>query len=315
MTEDEYRENPEFLYNLRGVFDEFSYEDDLEHFPEYFDENGWPLFGIYDPYTLKHPITGVSWHLASRVPTNDEADPDYEAWFELAQQYESTLNKIIGHQHKSPLNPQTDPVNDTANVHVLYNSGHKYAVAGNLKYLKECILPYIEDDLKNRTLSPQFTSTWGEFRLIGENLETSFKIETRRYQGQIGGKKNKADRNPQLKWYLHWHRHQVETLGQTKKKADENFVTLAWRLYNEDIPLPNGFEKEWFSKALGRGNKQEGSQTVTRKRPDKLLRAFKNQVLVNQLLAATASETPKIPPVDPQFYEKLVGAPGPHKPK
>lgn len=240
--EDEYREDPDFLYNLRGGFDDTTYEDELEHFPEHFDENGWPLFGEYDLYALKHPITGLVWHKAPRVPRDDETDPDYEDWFHLAQQYQSTLNKIYIGRRATPIYPVDNP--QTKNN--LYKTGAKYAVAGNLAYLKEHILPILETDFIRRSSSPEFALNWGEFVLIGENLETSFQITKRREQGRIGGKKNKVDRSPQLKWYLHWHHYNVDNLGQTKKKADENFVTLAWRLYNGEIPLPSGFVQNGF---------------------------------------------------------------------
>ena len=146
MAEDEEHdpEDPEQLSKFLGRFNEASYYDDLEYFPDHFDENGWPLFGVYDPYSLKHPITGVSWHVAPRVPTDDETDPDYEDWFELAQIYSSS--RLVDHIRAKPDVPKEDP--NTSNIS--YNATSKKAANGNLAYLRTHVLPDLKELFEQR---------------------------------------------------------------------------------------------------------------------------------------------------------------------
>ncbi|WJS84223.1 hypothetical protein [Paracoccus sp. TOH] len=54
--------DPAARYALTGQFDLEHYDRDREDFPSEFDANGWPLFGQFNPYALKHPITARPWY-------------------------------------------------------------------------------------------------------------------------------------------------------------------------------------------------------------------------------------------------------------
>ena len=179
-------EDPEFLYNLRGGFDEATFEDDLEQFPDYFDENGWPLFGEYDPYALTHPITGVAWYKAPRVPEDDETDPDYDGWFDLAQTFAGA--RLVEHIRAKPDVPKENP--NTSNI--LYGANSKKAADGNLAYMRAFVLPELEELLEHRECSPHFTRLWGEYCRLCENIGIAVIAMNRRQAGREIGKSSQS---------------------------------------------------------------------------------------------------------------------------
>ena|SRR5665213_690693 len=83
--------DPAARYAALGEFDFNSYEEDLERFPEFFDSNGWPKFGNFDPYALEHPITKQPWCESPRVPAANETDTEYGAWYRLAEEFRSAI--------------------------------------------------------------------------------------------------------------------------------------------------------------------------------------------------------------------------------
>ena len=95
-SDDPYEQvDPASRYKLFGRYDPDSYNDDVRDFPDFFDENGWPLFGEADPYAERHPITGRPWYEAPRIPTSSETDVDYERWFQFAEQLNSADAKVV----------------------------------------------------------------------------------------------------------------------------------------------------------------------------------------------------------------------------
>lgn len=282
-------EDPEFLYNLRGGFDEATYEDDLEHFPEHFDENGWPLFGEYDPYALKHPITGLSWCHEPRIPISDETDPDYDAWFELLITYEAAKRQFTEIKKRKPKTSKKMPIIRQYNS----ASGVVLTVQENLAYLRSDIYPYLNKMLEGRSSSPEFLLLWGEFCRIAENIGVST---------QRRGKGDKLD--GQIKWCLHWQRYCKDVLGVSTIAANKTFLNVAWKIVDSDAPCPPGFDKDWFALALGQTTEgREKKIKPARQLPNSLKRAYGNRRKADQLLASSPEADPKIPPINPSFYK------------
>lgn len=239
--EDEYRENPEFLYELHGSFDQDSYDADIQHFPDYFDENGWPLFGDYDPYTLKHPITGLSWYYEPRVPTNDGTDTDYEDWFELAQILSSS--RLVEHIRAKPDVPKENP--NTSNMS--YGASSKKAADGNLAYLRAHVLPDLKELFEGRTSSPRFLVLWGEYCRLCENIGVAVTAMKHRQAGREIGRSSQT-KDAQVKWYLHWRRRHVDELGKPLNIANVEFKNLVEDIVEGKVKCPDGFDITWFRK-------------------------------------------------------------------
>jgi len=120
--------NPKIRYDSIGCFDEEAYESDLEQFPDYFDRNGWPLFDDYDPYSLKHPITGESWHLSPRVPKMHESGSNYECWFLVATTFISITS--IGSALLNVLRARKKPIEEPRSG-VVHRASHPSASLSN----------------------------------------------------------------------------------------------------------------------------------------------------------------------------------------
>lgn len=286
MAEDE--EDPDFLSNLLGGFNEATYEDDLENFPDYFDENGWPLFGVYDPYTLKHPITGVSWHISPRVPTNNETDPDYEDWFELAQRFSNS--RLVEHIRAKPNVPKENP--NTSNI--LYGANSKNAADGNLAYLRTHVLSELTELFEQKTSSSRFALLWGEYCGILESIGVAVIAMNRRQSGREIGRSSQS-KDAQVKWYLHWRRRHVDELGKSLRTANFEFKGLVDQIVNEKVTCPDGFSVEWFRKTQSKYSKKSGSSEWG------LARAFSTSnlhPLKSEFLKQSPTDEPKIPSVE-----------------
>lgn len=281
--------DPEFLYNLREGFDEASFEDDLEHFPEYFDENGWPLFGDYDPYALTHPITGLSWHKIPRVPRDNETDPDYDGWYWLLMTYDAAKMRFVKNQKRKPkASKKTSVKRQYSNA-----SGVVLSVRENLEYLRRDVYPYLDKLFEGRSNSPEFLLLWGEFCQIAENIGVS--VQRRGKDDKLTG---------QIKWYLHWRRYCNDVLEVSTIAANKTFVMAAWRIVDSNAPCPPGFDKDWFILALGQTTEGRGKKNKpARQLPDSLKRAYIDRKKADQLLASNPETDPKIPPIDPDFYK------------
>lgn len=284
-------EDPDFLSNLLGGFNEATYEDDLESFPDCFDENGWPLLGIYDPYTLKHPITGVSWHLAPRVPTNDEVDPEYEDWFELAERFADA--GLTGRIRTKPDVPEENP----GISNVLYDSSSKKAADGNLAHLRTHVLPKLTELFEQRHCSPRFSLLWGDYCRIRESIGVAVPAMIRRKAGRETDQSSQF-KHAQVKWYLRWRRRHVDELGKALSIANVESKTKC----------PDGFDIEWFRKT------QLNFEKATRERPAfsewGLARALSNSnrhPLKSELLKQNLIDEPRIPSVELDRFQYCKG--------
>lgn len=295
--EDEIPADPEFLYNLRDGFDDATFEDDLNLFPDYFDENGWPLFGEYDPYALKHPITGLVWYKSPRVLRDDETDPDYGYWFELAELFSSS--RLIEHIRAKPDVPKEIP--NTSNM--LYEANSIKAADGNLAYLRTHVLPELREMFEHRSSSPRFALVWGEYSRILKSIAVAVPAMKRRKVGRdtIQGRQIK---DAQVKWYLHWRRRHVDELGKAMNIANVEIKDLVEKIVEGKTKRPDGFDIEWFRKT------QLNFEKATRKRPAfsewGLARALKNSnrhPLKSKLLKQSLTDEPRIPSVDSNDFQ------------
>ncbi|MEP3630558.1 MAG: hypothetical protein ABJN04_11190 [Hyphomicrobiales bacterium] len=291
---------PEIRYELLNKFDLDSYDQDLGSFPESFDGNGWPLYGEYDPYTLTHPITGVSWHLSPRVPSTDETDQFYERWFELAETYNTAIANLIDFR----LTNQSRSLENTTESNLRFRTGAESSVYGGINYLQQNVLQQLNQLLAIRSNSPELTLLWGELLIVYERLLPSLTEEPRRRGRKKGSKTNSKD--AQLKWYLHWRRYAEDELGLSVRVLNQRFVDYCFGIHEGRVCLPNGFKKIWFEDALGRESYEDGKiASPIRALPD-ILKRSKKCALKGKLLNSAADDDPRIPsllPINRVFNE------------
>lgn len=287
--------DPESRYAQLGTFDAAYFEADLEGFSDYFDENGWPLFGDFDEYALEHPITGRSWHENPRVPTQDESDPDYETWFDLAGQFASLRSRLVELVQNTPIHPNDDP----GGTDSLYRDVAPFAFAGNLGHLRDHHFNQLEEAFHRREATPEFLLLWGEFRAIAQSLEPAARISNTRNKGR--GAKQPEPLLAQRKWYLHWIRHYKDKLGNTVQKANSDFITTALEIAEGRRQPPQGFDAQWFAQALRQEPDENGGRRAVRELPSylKKARSYKHAA---KLLKQAPSEGPLIPSVGRENY-------------
>ena len=295
MTQNDSRADPEFRYQLHGCFDEDSYENDLETFPSFFDDHGWPLFGDYDPYSREHPITGNPWYENPRIPTEDETDKDYESWFELAVEFESSrlrLAELFKEMSKSP-------EDDAGTRDALYSLKSPFAFSGNANFLRVHVIPELKQAFHDRETSIQFAYLWGEFREIALSLRAVAPAATQRMQGRKAPQQE--PRLAQRKWYLHWLRH-YHKHGLSTRRANKEFIDTAFGIFSGAIAPPEGFDVDWFADALRKEPK--GKEIAVRELAPFLKKAQKENI-ARKLLDQDPSEEPSIPPIRREEYKKV----------
>ena len=108
----------------------------------------------------------------------------------------------------------------------------------------------------------------------------------------------KNSRKPQLKWYLHWRRWQVDEQKDTVNRFHRDFLDVTFGIYEGRVEPPPGFSKNWFSRALGIDGKKKVTVKVL---PDNFKRSKKNKD-TPVLLASKSHEEPKIPPIGRKNY-------------
>ena len=109
------------------------------------------------------------------------------------------------------------------------------------------------------------------------------------------------NRLAQLKWYLHWRRWQVEEQKDSVIRFHRDFLDVTFGICKDKVEPPLGFEKEWFSKALG---VDKENKVIAKVLPENFKRSKKNKD-TPRLLASKGHEEPKIPPIGRQNYTFL----------
>lgn len=273
----EHRLTPEQRYRMDGVFDADSYNDDLSSYPDYFDENGWPLFGDYDPYTLKHPITGVSWLDAPRIPQEADAGTEYERWFQIAEEFNSGFFEVLLRMREL-----------SNKLGARYVSGPP-VVRETLVLIRSELLPRLKELIEHRENSIELTLLWGKFRQLAEKLSVSVDAAGVRHARAISGSSKSKD--AQMKFYLHWRRFYEEEKGWSARRANGAFVALVRGIIRGERTAPPGFSIEWWKNAYG-----EGDRGI----PDSFRRIPSDRA--NRLLTSAPEEKPQIPPLDDAAY-------------
>lgn len=295
MTQNDSRADPEFRYQLLGCFDADSYENDLETFPSFFDDHGWPLFGDYDLYSREHPITGIPWYENPRVPTENETDNDYESWFELAVEFQSSSSRLA----KLFKEMSESPEDDAGTRDALYSLKSPFAFSGNANFLRVHVIPELKQAFHDRVTSIQFAYLWGEFRDIARSLHAVAPAAEQRMQGRKAPQKKK--RLEQRKWYLHWLRYYHER-GQSTQLANKEFINTAFGIVSRAIAPPEGFDVDWFADALRQ--EPNGKENAVREIAPFLKKARREKI-ARKLLDQDPSEEPSIPPIRPKEYKKV----------
>lgn len=286
--------DPEARYRLFGQFDRDSFDEDLRNYRRFFDGNGWPLFGEYDPYALLHPITGLPWYLSPREPNESEADSSYADWYALATDFES-IRVRIGFLVRSRPPPLPDETASDGKDAPRYLPTAKRAVEGNLRYLKRRIVPELEAMFADQQSGPLFALLWGEFCGIAEGLFESVPVAMQRHQNrEIGRAKHK---DAQLKWYLHWLR-RAKGSGVSSRQATKQLLTLILSIVDERIQTPAGFEKSWFSAMLYKPRTQASGAVMRNARTGGFSERFvrsRGDPKRLELLKSLPDELPAIP--------------------
>ena len=282
---------PDVRFELGGGFDSESYEQDRELFPDLFDENGWPLFGHYDPYASFHPITGRPWYVSPRVPHRHESGTEYEAAYGLALEFETLWWQIFGQFTKISgtvryLEPETE-----AGVMPVYAPNAAFAVKGNIIYVRNELIPQLEFLFLHRQWGARFSTLWGEFRGIVEGFGFALRAGANKQARSPGGAKH--DRSAQLKFYLHFRRYHLAQ-GWTVPRVNRTFIGLARDVAKGKLAAPVGFDSAFFDKAApinhGRCN---------------LSRALKHAMKdprYQKLLDSPPDQAPRIPPLLPAQF-------------
>jgi hypothetical protein len=298
------RIDPQERYRLTGQFDQNAFEEDLTDFPEYFDANGWPLFGDYDTYALEHPISGLSWIDQPRIPARAEKDPTYEFWYYLAEE----LNTALAVMQEGRILPRNHSPAKTRRVEAVYKVGtsRKSMVAENVTYLHRWVLPRLTSLLRDRRAGPELTLLWGEFRAITESLGIAIDREKQwQAQAEEGAKSQK---NAQLKFYLHFIRHHSEQGGLTTRAANKELVKLVLGITEGTHQAPPGFEdKDWWRAFLYTPQTDAAGEVTKSARTSPLAEAFiraRSNPQRAALLASPPEEAPEIPPLDLDAYRR-----------
>jgi len=237
------RPNPAFRFELHGVFDSGSYDQDLEDFPEDFDENGWPLFGEFDPFALNHPITGDPWHKAPRVPAQDESESDYAAWYHLAMEFDNAQSILISNVSRRP-KVEAETTTETNSV---YKVSSKVSASGNLGFLKEHVTPFLERKFSIREHSLEFSLLWGEYCRICEKIGVAVNADVARQNlREIGRRDQNLDKHKL--WFAYYFINRV-IAGSRAEKLDQ-MQLLIRSIVDQTCPNYAELDIEWFKKFL-----------------------------------------------------------------
>jgi hypothetical protein len=247
------------------------------------------------------------------VPRSEETWPDYNYWHALATEYgdlAAIIRKIRKEHGGEPY------LEDPGTADSIYSAGSDKAVRGNLRYLRQNVLPPLKAALQDRKSSIELTTLWGEFNRIVYSLPGAGALAKKRHEEKleqarkaiidheraVGGRKNNKD--AQLKWYLHWRRRYVNELGWSVKQSDFTCLDVAFKIASGVIPPPRKFPREWFRAAYGERLKT-GERAKTKKPslilPDRLAHSG-NDKARDRLLESGSDEEPTIPPLDPSAY-------------
>lgn len=303
MDDIQEQSSPAAMYNAFGQFDPVAYASDLEHFPEYFDSNGWPLFGAYDPATLTHPITGKPWYVSPRVPLHAELGSDYADWYAFAVRFNDQLSSLRKYAQKVAMQSLPTPPTEV-NGKAVFSERANIAAAGNISFLIQQVVPELEALLALRSNSVRISVLWGEFLIHLERFSRLARLPKQRQEGK------KQNRQAQLKWFLHWLRH-YESQHRTARVAKKDFVEVTYDLATGVTKAPLGFGRDWFLKACGEIRNRVSDPTTGRIRTDVipkrgLLNSLRrpDPALGRQLLASPPDEEPLIPPVGRAAYSE-----------
>src|SRR5687767_10286926 len=109
------------------------------------------------------------------------------------------------------------------------------------------ILPRLKQLLEARMCSPELIWIWGEFRLLSESLSASVeRAPTRRARAEGGAEDNK---DPQMKFYLHFRRYHEDELGWTAKRANAAYIQLVRTMCSPHYEHVAGFDTSWWERA------------------------------------------------------------------
>ena len=297
LSEDNFLDlDPETRFKALGRFTSETYEHDLLNFPEFFDYQGWPLFGFYDPYDIYHPIDDdgqkAPWYWHPREPNVAivETDPDYETWYKIACEF-STKGSSYTHEDIKKISPvQALNLEGGASINSL---------AYIIKELQEDILPKIEPLILHRRHTIEFTDLWG--RLQRRSMQLGHLMSKEKlYSIQREAGKQEENKDPQLKWYLYFRRENKDTLG-TINKVNREFVRIVLGIMEDRIATPTSFSKDWFSEILSYNKKQ-------RTYFEQLSDVFRRQTRTDRarvLMASLPSEEPAIPSFSAEDFVEL----------
>ena len=291
------RENPEWRYSLHGDFDEHSYDQDLEDFPEYFDDNGWPLFGDYDRYVLVHPFTGLSWHVAPRELQEGDTKK-YEYWHALAQEFDHTKGKMVEIIKNSPAS--TKQIKKLE--YIPMGGNFKGALGHNVSYIRTQLIPALNKKFSKRKSDLEFSLLWGEFNAVAGTLGLSLSKEKQVRNASLSAQKRNKD--APLKWYFHMEKKFVKD-GLTTNRFNaflKNEIYTILTRHSEKLA-----ERDLnVLKKLFRNEKGNKEIKIERVLADFLVRRHKDADRKRRLLASKPSEVPKIPSLDKTFYKNLL---------
>lgn len=292
---------PEARYSMHGTFEVIS-EDDFGKFPASFDKFGWPLFGDCNRYSLFHPITGRPWYEAPREPKNNEEDPKYSDWFQLALEYVDARAYFQVQESSKKLTRPKDIDQDS----LRFAEGSD-AFFANTAYLAKHVHPRLRELFARRECTPEFAQLWGQYKEVTGALVLSAKRAFHTEKSAEGGRND--DRAAQLKYYLHWRRY-ADTLGLKKRLARSEFVQYVYNIVADAIEPPPGFAKEWFERAATRIPGSDGKLKFVPDLPDTLKRSGTDKRR-KPLLASNPTNDPRIPPVQ-DIHARIVAREGPH---
>lgn len=298
FVEDEDFPSPDARYQATGTFDAFSYDYDIEKFPECFDQNGWPKFGEYDRYGLDHPITGRPWYDRPRIPDANESDSSYSDWFEIAQHLETMQAahvELVGPHGEVDGLFLRDANFDDAIFH--YHSPE--AVANNLAYIKKHVLPRLLTLLHARRATSEFARLWGTYCSIHAVVEPAVERRAAGHAGRVQGRILLKD--AQVKWYVKFRELHQRVVGCSALETETAFIDLVHALINRLRLLPPGFDIQWFQGAAGQEVKDGKFVRFQRTLPYALKRASAHGQY-HKFLTASLDDPPAVPPIELDAY-------------
>jgi hypothetical protein len=293
-TMEEEKLNPRRRYFLDGKFDPDSYNDDLVAYSDFFDDNGWPLFGEFDPYSLVNPISQIPWHQAPRIPTISEINSEYWGWYRLLEDFNRVTDELSALTKQSPQEFKSKH-RGTGDGHYLPKS--LTALEGNVTYITRHIIPKLKILIAKRQHTIQLTILWGELQEIVSAFQISLDYANRHLKA-VRAAKTKA---PQLKWYLHVRQHH-ESMGLSANAINLRLGLVVASIVRGNIPVPDGFTKEWF-RATQQQSIEKGKPRVYSRGLSDAFRRSKSDARAAELLKSLPHEEPIIPPIDLGFYE------------